>query len=80
MKKIFLLRLFPGNLLHLQSPQVFLLLLLDEGGEADAADPEVCAVILLPLLDQLVKLLLYTGKSLCSSLFPPRVELFHRRS
>ena len=64
MKKIFLLRLFPGNLLHLQSPQVFLLLLLDEGGEADAADPEVSGVILLPLLDQLVKLLLYTGKSL----------------
>ena len=64
MKKIFLLRLFPGNLLHFQSPQMFLLLLLDEGGEADAADSEVSAVVLLPLLDELVKLLLYTGKSL----------------
>ena len=64
MEKVFLLRLFPGHLLHLEAPDVLLLLLRDEGGETDSADPEVSAVFLLPMLDELVKLLLHSRKGL----------------
>merc|ERR1719330_2306892 len=54
----------PRHLLHLEAPDVLLLLLQDEGGEADSTDPEVSAVVLLPLLDELVKLLLNSRKRL----------------
>ena len=64
MEKVFLLRLFPGHLLHLEAPDVLLLLLRDEGGETDSADTEVSAVFLLPMLDELVKLLLHSRKGL----------------
>ena len=56
-KKVLLLRLLPGDLLHLEAPDVVLFLLLDERSKTDSFNLKGFPLLLFPLVDQVVQLL-----------------------
>ena len=57
MKKVLLLCLLPGDLLHLETPDVILFLLLDERSKTYSFNLEGLPLLLFPLIDQVMQLL-----------------------